>query len=180
MEPVTIIALITAGLGVLTTGGLLGKRIFDKFKKRTADNEEKWYTFKGAKELIEDGISIWGEEKDNIEELISQVMVASKAIDKQKSAVEKIDQNKALRDKLAEAAAELGPEAMDALSDVLTPVPKDFVMYGGAHLDKLSRIKEAQREELGKKEAFNKVLERSGEMAKKMVEAAKALAKLQG
>lgn len=180
MEPVTIIALIATGLGLASTGALLGKRIYDKAKKRISDNEAKWYTVEGAKELLEDGIAIWGEEKENIEELISQVMVASKAIDKQKSAIQRIDENKELRRKLTDAAAELGPEALDDLAEVLTPVPKDFVMYGGAHLDKLTKIKEAQRENLGKKEAFNKMLERSGDMAKNIVKAAKTLAKLSG
>lgn len=178
MEPISVIAAITAIIGLLTTGGLLGKRIYDKGKKRIEDNR-RITTIDGIKDLLVDAKGIWDEEGGEIRDFISQVMAASKAIDKQTTAVDRIEENKKLRDVLFKAAAEIGPESVDQLAEVLTPVPKDMIIYGGSNLDKLTKIKEAQRKTLSDKEAMNEILANSGEMAKKMAGALKALAELQ-
>lgn len=178
MEPVSVITSIVAILGLLTTGGLLGKRIYDKGKKKIEDNR-KITSIEGIKDLLADAKEIWDEEGSEIRDFIGQVMAASKAIDKQKTAVDRIEESKQLRDTLFKAAAELGPDSVDKLAEVLTPIPKDMVMYGGSNLDKLTKIKEAQRKTLSDKEAMNQILANSGEMAKKIVGALKALGELQ-
>lgn len=171
MDPLSIVLLISGLVAAGGTSFVVGKRIVDKFRAKTADN-------KHIGDLLVDALEIWNEEKEEIAEVISQFMVASKAIDKQAGAVDKINQNVELRKKLLETAATFSPETASELAAALTPVPAEFQAIGGAHLDKLTKIKDAQREELSKKEATNKMLERTNEMAHNIIGAIKIVAPL--
>jgi len=159
MDIELIIALILGGAGVIGGSIPLAKKIYESFRVGGAN-------FKTAR-------LVWSEHKDDIlntyseiEEVINQSMIMSKAVDRQSDAIKRINDQAILREALIKTASELGPQALEDLSKLLRTVPEEMELLGGIELDKLTKLKEAQREGLSKKEATNRVLGESGKMAR--------------
>lgn len=165
MEPLIIIALILSG-GAIVGGAIpLFKKIYNKIKS-------DGISFKTAKEL-------WTENSDEltdfvgeVTELIREGRAMSKAIDDDSDAKKRINENKAYREAFIKTAQELGPEALELLAKVLTPVPATFEKIAGIDVNKMTRIKEAQRDGLSDKESWNKVLGNSGKMLRGIIDIA--------
>lgn len=163
MDPATIAIIVAGAIGIIGGGIPLGKAIYDRVKKGGFNLG----TIK----------SIWGDYGDDltdmfgeVEDLIDQTKDLSKAIDEDEAVLDRINANKALRNAVIEAAQEYGPEAVQDLVDYLdNGVPARFERISGTKVDKISRIKEAQRDKLSKKDAYNKVLGNSGKMARQAV-----------
>lgn len=162
MEPITIIALVLAGLGVVGGSIPLFKSIFDKFKSGGVNLDT------AKKVWAEDGTAVTTF-LDDVMGLVNQGKAMSKAVDDQATAVDKINQNVVFRKALIETAGKHGTEAIEELARALTPVPKNFEQIAGIDVDKMTKIKEAQREGLSDKESFNKVLGDSGKMLRNIV-----------
>lgn len=165
MEPLTIIALILAGGAVVGGGIPLFKKIYSKIKSDGMSLDT-------AKEIWAENSGDLTDFVGEVTELIREGKAMSKAVDDQASAVDRIDQDKALREALIETAQKHGPEALQALANVLTPVPKGFEKIAGIDVNKMTKLKEAQREGLSDKEAWNKVLGDSGKMLRGIIDIA--------
>lgn len=163
MEPATIAMLIAGAIGIIGGGIPIGKAIYDKVKKGG-------FNLRTIKD-------IWGSHGDDltemfgeVEDLIDQTKDLSKAIDEDEAVLDRINSNKALRKAVIEAAQEYGPDAVQDMVDYLdNGVPSRFEKIAGTKVDKINKVKSAQREKLGKKDAYNRVLGNSGRMAREAV-----------
>ena len=162
MDPLTIVALILAGLGIAGASIPLFKKIYTKVKTDGVN--------------VKTATEVWAEDGDALKDfvgevtsLISQGKAMSRAVDDQSKAVDRIANDKAIRDALFETAGKYGPDTIEALAAALTPVPKNFESIAGIDVDKMTKLKNAQREGLSDKESFNKVLGDSGKMLKAIV-----------
>lgn len=156
------------GSGALTaiiSATVLGIKLFKTTKEKTKDNES-WT------EVFGDFVNAAGEYQGDVEDLIEQVNGVIRAVDKDTKSKQRLAEDKeefeAIKKKVAE---ELGPEAVNRLSEALEPVPSYVHENLGSSDDKVRKLVETQKEALNKKERANKILSDSGKMIKEVVKA---------